>query len=191
MKLTSGSTGAAVQFAGLFGNVHRLVRDPLQVIAELHGGHDVPQVARHRLEAPQQVDPVLVHFLLELVDLLVVGDGHVAQFLVPVQQAAERIAQAPLAKARHHEEIVLQPRQSRVVGGEDVFALFRHDLSSKSSADVIFGLLFVRLREQLAGGIVLDEAAQVEKGRPVRDAAGLLHVMSHDDDRVLFAQLVD
>ena len=62
-----------IQFPRAPGDVHRLVGDPLQVVAQLHGG-DVPQIARHRLEAQQEVDPVLVHCLLELVDLLVVRD---------------------------------------------------------------------------------------------------------------------
>src|SRR5512133_1041924 len=63
--------------------------------------------------------------------------------------------------------------------------------SSEASRHVIFRQLLARGRKQLLGAIVLDEAAQPEESRVIRHARGLLHVVRHDDDRVLLLQPVD
>src|ERR1017187_8963764 len=57
-------------------------------------------------------------------------------------------------------------------------------MSSEPPCNVILGGLLARLREDDLGLVELDELAQHEEGRLVRDARGLLHIVRHDDDRV-------
>ena len=45
-----------------------------------------------------------------------------------------------------------------------------------------------RIREDLAGRIELDQLAQIEKCRVVRDAGSLLHIMGDDNDGELLFQ---
>src|SRR6476661_7381215 len=63
--------------------------------------------------------------------------------------------------------------------------------SSESPGDVRLGTLLARAGEQALSVLHLDELAEVEEGRPVRDARGLLKVVRDDDDRELALQLVD
>src|SRR6476661_6317677 len=63
--------------------------------------------------------------------------------------------------------------------------------SSESPGDVRLGALLARAGEQALGVFHLDELAEVEEGRPVRDARGLLQVVRDDDDGQLALQLVD
>ncbi len=144
------------------------------------------------LEAAEEVDAVLVHLLLELIDLLVIGDGDVAEVFVAIEQAAEGVAQVALAEAGHHEQIVLQCGEGGVVGAEDVSGCVCHGLSlSESTTNIVFRLLLARAGEKLVGIVEFDEPAKIKEGGFVRDAAGLLHVVGDDDDGVIAAQLVD
>ena len=57
--------------------------------------------------------------------------------------------------------------------------------SAEPPRNVVLGLLLDRVDEDLLGVAVLDQLAQVEEGGVVRDSRGLLHVVGHDDLRVL------
>src|SRR5437867_1382438 len=63
--------------------------------------------------------------------------------------------------------------------------------STESSGHVIFGLFLRRVGEDLARRIELDQLTQIEKGRVIGDARGLLHVVGHDNDGELFFQFED
>src|SRR5262245_3067160 len=76
----------------------------------------------------------------------------------------------------------------------DCSKLWRGIISSaKPSRDVILGPLVARVGENLLGWSHLNQFAHAfltrqHIGGPVGDAGGLLHVVGHDDDRVLIAQ---
>src|SRR5210317_2397681 len=63
--------------------------------------------------------------------------------------------------------------------------------STKPSGDVILGLGIVWVGENLIGGTELDNLPFVEKGRVVRDAGSLLHIVGDDDDGVMLFQGVN
>src|SRR5690606_5866396 len=63
--------------------------------------------------------------------------------------------------------------------------------SSEPPGDVRLRALLARVGEDAVGGPVLHQLTPVEKGRVIRDARRLLHVVGHDDDRVVLLQLVD
>src|SRR5215475_763297 len=63
--------------------------------------------------------------------------------------------------------------------------------SAKAAGDVILRASVARRREHLAGGIELNELAEIHEGREVGHAGGLLHVVGHDHDRVVDLELVD
>ena len=102
------------------GDARRLIGDPLQIRAELHRRDDGAQIDRHRLEAQQQFDAVLIHLLFEQIDLLVVGDHLVAQLAIALEQPAEGPLQIALRQARHHQHVLAQETQRLVERTEDV-----------------------------------------------------------------------
>jgi hypothetical protein len=55
---------------------------------------------------------------------------------------------------------------------------------NRIAGDVVFGLRFLWSVEKLRRLAELDQLPNVEEGRFVGDAAGLLHVVGHDHDRV-------
>src|SRR5881227_3530330 len=68
--------------------------------------------------------------------------------------------------------------------------------SAEPAGHIVLGQLVPRIREDLAGLGLLDEVAgavgaEREEGRPVAHARGLLHVVGHDQDRVVVLQLAD
>src|SRR5207248_7566395 len=63
--------------------------------------------------------------------------------------------------------------------------------SAVAAGDIVPGPLLVRVGEDLAGLPELDQLAQVEEGRTLRDARRLLHIVSDDHDREALAQLVN
>src|SRR5205814_2297615 len=62
---------------------------------------------------------------------------------------------------------------------------------SEPTRDVLFRHLSPRAREQPLGDIILDHLPREHERRVLRDARGLLHVVRHDDERVLRFQLHD
>src|SRR5207244_12383536 len=67
--------------------------------------------------------------------------------------------------------------------------LFRSLRSAVAAGDIVPGPLLVRIGENLAGLPELDQLAQVEEGRTLRNACRLLHVVRDDHDRETLAQL--
>src|SRR5580692_10720359 len=65
------------------------------------------------------------------------------------------------------------------------------DLLSKTTGDVILGLSFSGACEYLGGVADFDEPAHVKKACSLRHACRLLHVVRHDDDGQLVAELGD
>src|SRR4051794_31048234 len=63
--------------------------------------------------------------------------------------------------------------------------------SAEPAGDVGLGALVVGVGEDLLGDVELDEVAEIHEGGEVGDARRLLHVVGHDDDRVVLLQLVD
>src|SRR5262252_4510685 len=57
--------------------------------------------------------------------------------------------------------------------------------------DVVLGDLLPGVGENLFRSVMLDESAEHEEGRVLRNARRLLHVVGHDDDRIVAFQLVD
>ena len=57
------------------------------------------------------------------------------------------------------------------------------------AADVALGLRHLRIVENISRGCVLDEFAQKEESGGVRNASGLFHVVGHDDDGEVVAEL--
>src|SRR5699024_9563005 len=68
--------------------------------------------------------------------------------------------------------------------------------SAEAARDVVLCLLVRGVGEDGVGVVDLDEVAglagagDVEEPGAIRDARGLLHVVGHDDDRVLLLELV-
>src|SRR5256885_15040058 len=61
----------------------------------------------------------------------------------------------------------------------------------ESSSHVVFGQLLRRRGEDLVRPVALDELAEPEERRHVRNAGRLLHVVRDDHDRVPRLELVD
>src|SRR6476659_7482223 len=62
---------------------------------------------------------------------------------------------------------------------------------SEASGDVIFGLFFVGICEDFYRRSELDQLAEVKERREIGNAAGLLHVVSDNHDRVLRLEGLD
>ena len=65
---------------------------------------------------------------------------------------------------------------------------------SRTGRNVVLGQLVLRVREDVDGAVLLDHVAGAifahrEEGRLVADPRRLLHVVGHDHDRVVLAQL--
>ena len=57
----------------IFGNIGRMVRNALQICANLHRGDNLSHIRCDGVKPKQQVDPVLVDLLLKNVDLFVIS----------------------------------------------------------------------------------------------------------------------
>ena len=57
---------------------------------------------------------------------------------------------------------------------------------AESTRDVVFGFLARRFEEHLTRFAKLNQLAQIHIRRVIRATCRLLHVMSHDDNRVIF-----
>src|SRR5215475_12537851 len=62
---------------------------------------------------------------------------------------------------------------------------------TEPAGDVVLGFLLLRLDEDRVGDVVLDQLAEVHVGGVVGHARRLLHVVGHDHDRELLAQVAD
>src|SRR5262249_15221451 len=62
--------------------------------------------------------------------------------------------------------------------------------SAEATRYVVFGLLLLRLDKHFVGHSEFHHFPQIHIGSVIRNARGLLHVVGHDDDRVIVLQLV-
>src|SRR5262249_4597847 len=62
---------------------------------------------------------------------------------------------------------------------------------SKPPRDVVLRSLIVGRSEDDLSGSELDKRPQIHEGGEIRDAGRLLHVVRHDDDRIVALELVD
>ena len=67
------------------GDVHRHVADPLQIVVDLHGGDDQPQIDGHRLMQCQGLHALLFHLDLATIDVQVALLDLTGQRLVALQ----------------------------------------------------------------------------------------------------------
>src|SRR5215470_19306874 len=63
--------------------------------------------------------------------------------------------------------------------------------STEATGDVVFGLFFTGVSEDFHRWPELDEFAQVKERREIGNAARLLHVVSHNHNRVLHFKSLD
>src|SRR5689334_22333401 len=61
--------------------------------------------------------------------------------------------------------------------------------SAEAPGDVILGLPIGRVRKDRFGLVELDQLAEIQEGRVVRRARGLLHVVGDDRDAIIILQL--
>jgi hypothetical protein len=62
----------------------------------------------------------VVDLFFELIDLLIVGNGDRARFIVALQQSSDGAVEAALGETRHEENVVAQGTERVVERGEDV-----------------------------------------------------------------------
>src|SRR4029079_16444325 len=60
----------------------------------------------------------------------------------------------------------------------------RSPTSAEASGDVVLGAPVVRRGEHSAGGVELDQLAEIHEGGEIGHPRRLLHVVGDDDDRV-------
>src|SRR5437016_2259686 len=63
--------------------------------------------------------------------------------------------------------------------------------SAEAPGDVVLRAAIARSREHLARQIELDQLAEIHEAGEVGHPRGLLHVVGHDDDRVVLLELID
>ena len=110
-----------IQFARAPGDVGRLVRHALEIRRELHRRNHSPQIGRDRLKPEQQIDPVLVDLLFELIDFFVVGDRNRAKLVIALEETSDCAVEAALRQARHQEDVIAQGSERVVEGAENMF----------------------------------------------------------------------
>jgi hypothetical protein len=66
-----------------------MVRDTLQICADLHRSDDLPHIGCERMKPNQQIHPVLINLLLKSVDLLIVCNDLVAKLAITIEQKPE------------------------------------------------------------------------------------------------------
>ena len=88
-----------------------MIADPLQVVGDFRGGHQQPQVARHRLLCGEQPDDLVLDLELQRVDGAVARDDQGRLSGVAMQQRLDRVGQGRLRLRGQGEERRLQLRQ--------------------------------------------------------------------------------
>ena len=159
--------------------------------------------ATGRLAGEQREDR-LVDLEVASVDPIVVGDHQLCELDVLMGQRLERPVQLLDHEVEAGErvrfelrELLVELRPDLPVRRVDGAALSSAG-SSKPAGDVVLGALIGRAREQLLGVVVLDEDAgappvahvEAEESGALGDARRLLHVVGHDDERVVAFEVV-
>ena len=85
----------------LAGDAFRIIPDPLQLLVDLDGGEDEPQMAGDRLVAHQEFQAQPVQFGLPFVNMLIAQDDAVSQLPAPLHQRLQARFQRPPAKPGH------------------------------------------------------------------------------------------
>ena len=116
----------------------RLVRHAFEIGRELHRRNDPPQIGRDRLKTQQQIDPILVDLLFELIDFFVVGDRDRAKIVVALHQAVDGAVEAAFGQARHHEDVVAQGSKRFVESAENMFGCDHCVFFSTEAAGDVF-----------------------------------------------------
>ena len=92
-------------------DVDGVIAHPLEIIRDLEGGDDHPEVAGHRLLEREQVDPLFLDLHLHVVDHVVAGDDLVRLAAVTLEQRVHGQAERGFGLARHGEEEDLEVAQ--------------------------------------------------------------------------------
>ena len=111
MSAKSAGISTAVsdgQGGRLAGDVHRHVADPLQVVVDLQGRNQLPQVDRHRLVQGQRLEAFLFEVDLPAVDVLVHRLHFPGEFGVAVEQGADRLLDLLLDDRADQQQVALE-----------------------------------------------------------------------------------
>ena len=95
----------------VLGDVHGLIADPLEVVVDLEGRGDEPEIRRRRLLQGQERDAAVVDLDLEVVDLLVRCDHDLGLVEAAVDEGADRSVGVLLHERPHREQALLQGLQ--------------------------------------------------------------------------------
>ena len=101
----------------LAGDVHRHVADPLQVVVDLQGRNQLPQVDRHRLVQGQRLEAFLLEVDLAAIDVFVHRLHFPGKFRVAVEQGADRLLDLLLDDRADQEQISLRVCRFLAAGG--------------------------------------------------------------------------
>jgi len=100
-----------VEPLGGLRDVDRVVAHALEVVGDLHGGKEEPEIPRHRLLGREQVDDCLLDLELESVERAVSGDDLRGERIVARERSIHGYVQGLLGIGRHGEELCLKLRQ--------------------------------------------------------------------------------
>ena len=100
--------GFADQGPGLAGDVDRHVADPLQIVVDLHGGDDQPQIDGHRLMEGQGLHALLLHLDLAVIDVQVALLDLAGQGLVALQDRPQGHLHLVLHQGAEREDVLLE-----------------------------------------------------------------------------------
>ena len=103
LRLRRDRPGLDQPLGGL-GDVHRVVADPLEIVGDLEGGGEHPEVAGHRLLESEEVDGLLLDFHLHVVHHAVALDDRLGFHQITIQQGLHRHAQGRFGLPRHGEQ---------------------------------------------------------------------------------------
>src|SRR6185369_15305855 len=74
---------------------------------------------------------------------------------------------------------------------ERCLSVIKASSSAETAGDVVLGVFLARLHEEIRRRAELDQVTEIHVGGVVGAARRLLHVVSHDDHRVVALELVD
>ncbi|VVD30862.1 conserved protein of unknown function (plasmid) [Paraburkholderia dioscoreae] len=170
-----------------FRNLAGLVPGALEIGDGLRSSHQQPEVFGGWLATSDDVAQLFIYLDFHRVQAMLVGDNLLNNIEVEGVQRLHRTSNLLFHQAAHLE----QPGGYQIevgveLAGEVLVGHFRS--LAEAAGNVILARFLGRLRENLLGSAELNELPQMHERRVFRDAGRLLHVVSDDDDRVVFAQ---